>query len=192
MFQIIHMHKTRFFLLAILLSFPPNVEHPGHAQTNSPNYRLNYNKGLLTLSATKANLTTILIHIAEETRILVRFPKDLEKKITIELTGVPLRKALRRILKGENYAIIYKSKKKDISECHILPNQWGDRVPSRTSRSGRRKQQIEASIKRYEKQIERLKEQLLRAKEDSRHGKSILSRIQSYEKQIERLQKNLR
>ena len=180
---------TKLLQVLYLLAFLVFVTSLTHAQTSNQEYRIDYDNGLLTLSAKKANLKSLLTHVAEEAGILVRCPKNLKKEVTIKLSSVSLRKALHRLLKGESYALIYKGSA--ISEVYVVSKPSGRSI-SRNYKSPRdQEDRIRASIKRYEQQLETLKNRMEKVNENSRRGKVIMRQIRSTEKTIERLHKSL-
>jgi hypothetical protein len=167
-----------------------------HAQSSGQPLRIEYDSGLLTLSAEKVDLTRLLTQIGQRAGINVRFPSNLKRQITIKLSGVSLRKALRRLLKGENYALIYsvsgKRKPSAISEVYVLPKSSGLRASTSPYKPPRRpKERIRASIKRYEKRLRTLKRRIRTVAEESRRGRLIRNQIHSTEKTIERLLRSL-
>lgn len=186
---------TKLLQVLCLLVFFVSLTSLTHAQTSRQNYRIDYHNGLLTLSAKKADLKRLLTHVAEKAGIHVRFPKNLKKQITIKLSSVPLGRALRRLLKGENYALIYSASRKlkasPISEVYVLPKRSGPRISTQYNRLRRREELIRASIRRYEKRLETLKDRMATVNEESRRGRLIRNQIRSTEKTIERLRKSL-
>jgi hypothetical protein len=177
--------------LAIFLS----VASLTQAQVSGPEYNMTYNNGLLTLSAKQVNLKRLLSHLAETLNIYISYPRDLDKQITIRLYNVPPIKALRRILKGQNYALIYSASKPKkasaISELYILPKPISHGAAGKYQKQRSRDKRIQASIKNYEKKLERLKDRLAKIDSESPAGRSISKRIRSTERTIERLQKKL-
>ena len=147
-------------LLAIFLSASSLTQ----AQISGQKFSIDYDDGLLTLSAKQVSLKRLLRQLAETLNIYVRYPKDLNKQITIKLYNVPPIKALRRILKGQNYALIYSASRADkasaISELHILPKPIGHGTPGKNQRD--REERTLARIRGYERTIERLKDGLAR------------------------------
>jgi type II secretory pathway component GspD/PulD (secretin) len=160
-----------------------------HAQSSSGRYNIGYENGLFNISAEKASLKQVLVRVAEEADILVRLPKSLHKQITVTLFRATLRKALRRLLRGVDYAFLYRGR--EISEVYVAP------VSSRRTRAGhyrseQRYSRIRASIRRYERRLISLKNRLARVNENSRQGKIIVRQIRSTEKTLERFQNMLR
>jgi predicted RNase H-like nuclease (RuvC/YqgF family) len=166
-----------------------------HAQSSGQSFRIDYDNGLLTLSAEKADLSSLLTQIAQRASIHVRFPKSLNKEITIKLSRVSLKKALCRLLKGEDYALLYsvsgKHKPAAISEVFVLSKSTGPSSSRQHERPKGREEVIRASIGRYEKRLETLKSRMTTVDEGSRRGKLIGNQIRSTEKSIERLRKSL-
>jgi predicted RNase H-like nuclease (RuvC/YqgF family) len=186
---------SKLLHLICLFAFFVSVTPSTHAQGSRQTFRIDYDNGLLTLSAEKADLKRLLTHVAERARIHVSFPKNLRKQITIKLSGVSLRKALRRLLKGENYALIYsvsgKLKASVISEVYVLQKSSGPRISTQYKPPGHREERIRASITRYEKRLETLKNRMATIDEESRRGRLIRNQIRTTEKTIERLRKSL-
>jgi predicted RNase H-like nuclease (RuvC/YqgF family) len=179
----------KLFTVFLLFAFCGSLTSLTQAQDNGSKYRIGYDDGLLTISAKKANLKRILTHVANEADILVKFPHNLSRQITIKLSSVPLKKALRRLLRGENYAFVYEGS--DISEVYVVPKSSARSGSRNYSRPRQREDRIRASIARYEKRLETLKDRMAQVNETSRRGKAIMRQIRSTEKTIERLHKSL-
>ena len=155
-----------------------------YAQSSSEILQLNYKNSLLTLTAENADLKNIQVRISDEAGIYVRFPDDLKKQVTIELSKVSLNQAIKKILKGINHAVIYSfSKKKQksiISRLYVFKEAKSAPV----SRSEQRRWN---SMKNYERRIESLKKRLEKVDENSIRGKSYIRQIKSYEDRIVKL-----
>jgi type II secretory pathway component GspD/PulD (secretin) len=184
---------TKILHILWLVAFLVSVTSLTYAQGAGQTFRIDYDNGLLTLSAEKADLKRVLTQVAQETRIHVSFPKNLRKQITIKLSGVSLRKALRRLLKGENYALIYSvsGKPSAISEVYVLPSSSGPRTSRQYKPPRRPQERIRASITRYEKRLETLKNRMATVDEESPRGRLIGNQIRRTEKTIERLRRSL-
>jgi hypothetical protein len=160
-----------------------------YAQNSGGIIQLNYNNNLLTLTAEKADLKNILLRLSDEAGVYVNYPNNLKKHVTLELSKVSLDRAIKKILKGINHAVIYSFSKKDqnseVSRIYIFQK-------AKSTALSRREQQTANSIKNYEKRIESLKERLSNLDENSRRGKSYLRQIKSYEDRIEKLKERLR
>lgn len=170
-----------FFLL--VLFFMKGYIFSYASDFSSNNYELSYEKNLISISAKKADLKSILIDIAEKADISIRYPTSLDKKVTLKITEISLKKALKRLLKDFNYSIIYSGSKKRavISDVYILSkNKKSSSVNSSQARIANR-------IRSYERRIESLKKNLSKVDENSARGKRYLRQIESYEKNIERL-----
>lgn len=186
---------TKLLHLLCLFTFFVSIASSTPAQSSGQTFRIDYESGLLTLSAERADVKTLLTQIAQRAGIHVRFPRNLRKQITIRLSSVSLREALRRLLKGENYALIYsvsgKRKPGAISEVYVLPKSSGPRISRQYERPRRRDQVIRASITRYEKRLETLKKRMTTVDEESRRGGLIRNQIRLTEKTVERLSRSL-
>jgi len=163
-----------------------------HPDTFAQDYRISYDNGLITLSVNKVDIKTILLGISKETNIFIQFPEALKKKITIKLSNVSIRDALKRLLKNQDYAIIYSALKKNnrvsISEVYVLPEKWGNRKPSRSQTLSRREESI---LRSYNRRLDSLRNQLKTVARGSDTERRILSKIQSIEKRVETMGKKL-
>ena len=152
-------------------------------------YHMSYDNGLITLSADKIDLKTILLGISKETNILIQFPAALQKQITINLFNVSLKNAFKRLLKGQDYAIIYSgSEKNPISEVYVLPEQWGHRKSVESPIQSR----YLNLIKNYNRRLDVLRNRLTKVNRGSDTEKRILRQIQSMEGTVDRLENRLR
>jgi hypothetical protein len=177
--------KVGFLLLLISLVHLTFTNCLLNAQSSDQKLRITYNNNLINISAEDADLQNVLLKIADNTNIYVRFPATLEKKITISKKKISLRDALTTILRGLNYAIIYSGSDKNqtfISKVFVF----------KKSKKSRQQRVNEAPIanrmRAYQKQFESLKKNLLTIDESSRRGKRYLRRIRILEKRMERLQ----
>jgi hypothetical protein len=167
-----------------------------HSNVFCQDCRISYDKGLITLLAVNADIKAILSGISEKTNIFIQFPKTLDEQITIELAKVPLRHALSRLLKWQDYAVIYSASKKPnrnlIAKVYVLPEQWGSRKPSRFRPRNRHERRIERSLNSYRKRLDSLRSRLSRVDRGSSQERRILRQIRLMEKAAERLEKRLR
>ncbi len=173
----------RLINVFLLFAFCTFLTSLTYAQDNSSKYRIRYDDGLLTLSLKKAMLKSVLTRIADETGIVIKFPHNLSGQITINLSSVSLKKALRQLLRDKSYAFIYKDS--DISEVYVVPRSRND------TRSRQRENRIRTSIGRYERRLKTLRNQMAQVDESSHRGKVLMRSIRSTEKTIERLHKRL-
>jgi hypothetical protein len=174
--------KVGFLLLLISLVHLTFTNCLLNAQSSDQKLRITYNNNLINISAEDADLQNVLLKIADNTNIYVRFPATLEKKITISKKKISLRDALTTILRGLNYAIIYSGSDKNqtfISEVFIFKKSRQQRV---------NEARIANRMRAYKKQIESLRKNLLKIDESSSRGKRYLRRIRILEKRMERLQ----
>jgi hypothetical protein len=182
----LRLRKVGFLLLLIFMVHFTNANFLLHAQSPDQELRINYNNNLLTISAKDADLQNVLLELADKTNIYVRFPASLEKTITVIKKGISLRDALKRLLKGLNYAIIYSGPDKNqtsISKVLVFKEY----KMSRQQKANEAR--IANRIRAYERQIESLKMNLSRVDENSRQAKSYQRRIMVLEKRIERLER---
>ena len=182
----IRLKKIGFLLSLILLIHLTSVNCLLHAQSPDQKLRIIYNNNLLTISAEDADLQNVLLKLADKTNIYVRFPESLNKKITVIKKGISLRDALKRLLKGLNYAIIYSGLERNqtsISKVFVFK----EAKKSRQQRANEAR--IANRIRGYERQIESLKKNLLRIDQNSSQGKIYQRKIMFLEKRIERLER---
>lgn len=170
-------------------------------QAAAGDIQVSYQDQLLTLKAQEVDIKTILLRISDETGVFVRFPKTIEKQVSVELTDTPLAKALKKLLRGLNHAIIYTSFKKNqgarVAQVHVFKEAKGGSArtysSSNSSSSGNRGQAIVARrIENYEKRIESLNARLSRLDADSPQAKRYTRQIQSYQRTLERLREQMR
>ncbi|MEJ2039542.1 MAG: hypothetical protein P8X55_11495, partial [Desulfosarcinaceae bacterium] len=101
------------FMLALLATFCLlSGGLPADVQADEGDIQMSYKDHLLTIRTQQADIKNILLRISDETGIFVRFPKDISKQISIALVDTPLAKALNKLLRGLNHAIIYSPPKK--------------------------------------------------------------------------------
>ena len=182
----LRLRKAGFLLLLIFMVYLTAANCLLHAQSPDQELRINYNNNLLTISAKDVDLQNVLLELADKTNIYVRFPASLKKKITVIKEGISLRDALKRLLKGLNYAIIYSGPDKNqtsISKVLVFKEY----KMSRQQKANEAR--IANRIRAYERQIESLKRNLSRVDENSRQAKSYQRRIMVLEKRIETLER---
>jgi hypothetical protein len=166
------------------------------AESADQNIRISYNENVLSIWAKDADLNKVLFEIADETNINVQLLLPLDKKITINRSGISLGDGLGVILKSYNYIILYsgiKNNKPLISKVIVFPksdisNTLTDAELQRANgeiQFTNTKAQPDNKIKAYEKQIEFFKKKLSEIDENSRQGKKYSRRIKRLEKLIE-------
>jgi hypothetical protein len=156
-----------------------------HAQSAYQKIRINYSNNLLSISAKDADLKNVLLKLAKKSKFFIRFPTSLEKKITIKKNEISLSDALQTLLIGFNHVIIYSGPSKNqaaISEVFVFEK-------SRQLSGAERR--IANRIRAYERQIESLKNNLLKIDENSGRGRRYLRRIRHIQKRIKRLEGQL-
>lgn len=181
--------SKRSFPLLLTLAYFIVLSIPVYAQGTGEVIRMDYKGNLLTLTAVDADLKNVLFRLSDEAGVYVRFPNGLKKKVSIELSGVSLDRAIKKLLNGVNHVVIFSSSEKrqahKISRIYVF--QESTSVPlSRTE------QRTFNSIRNYERRIESIRKRLLTVDENSSRGKSYLRQIKSYETRIERLRARLR
>lgn len=183
-FNIINRYFSFFLTWACLVL----LSTPGYTQSSNSKIHMDYSNSLLSLTATNADLKTILQRLSDEAGIDIKYPEDLEMQLTINLSEVSLDRAIKKILKGINHAVIYSSsekmKKSKIARIYVFEEAQSTPVNPREQRTLN-------SIKNYERRIESLRKRLETVDENSDRGKSYQKRIKSYEDMIEKLKANL-
>lgn len=184
-----HRHKLlQLFTVIIYFTFVISLSY---AQTFKQNLLIEYKNNLLTISAQNADLKNVLLKLAKETNIMVRFPDSLEKKITIKLSKHSLNEALSRILKGLNHAIIYSASKKNrtiVSEVLVYNKSEISKI---SNRSKPRNQNIARRIRLYENRLKTLNERFDDGSASRKEKKRYLKQIRVYKDVIEKLKRKL-
>ena len=195
------------FLILLLTSANSSL----YAESTNQNILITYKENVLSISAKDADLKKVLFELADETNIDIQLPLSLDKKITINRSGISLNEGLKDILKDLNYIILYSGIEDNnvlISKVIIfqksntsttLPDgkiqQTNSEIPSteneepsatREGSSVTREDSLAARIKFYERQIESLKQRLTKIDENSRLGRKYSSQIKRFEKLIEK------
>ena len=151
-------------------------------------YRIVCYKGMISLSADKTDIKTILWGISKEANIFIKFPKALQKQITMKLSNVSVKNALKRLLSGQDYAIIYSASKKNnrdsISKVYVLPEKWGPKKPAGPQVRSRQSN----VIRNYNRRLDALRNRLTKVSRGSAAERRILRQIQSIEKTVDRLE----
>ena len=182
------LYTSGLVLLSILVAFLKPVDDLLYAQSSYQKLRIDYDDRLLSISTKDADIKNVLLELADKAGIYVSFPESIKKKISIETTKITLKKALQKVLKGLNYAIIYSGSSRNealISKVIVFRKYNKDR---RASSSDRR---IANRIKAYKKRIESLKGRLSKIDASSRRGKNYLRQIERLENNIEKLSRQL-
>ena len=145
---------------------------------------------MLSLKAADADISGILQRLSQVAGIAVRFPKALQKKITLSLSDVGLETALKRILKGINYATVYSVPDNGdmarVSAVYIFGKQ---KAVIRTRQAILREQRIQNRIRSYEKHIRSVQQRMSRVPQDSPAAQRYQRQIRNYRRIIERLQR---
>lgn len=169
-----------------------------HAQTSAPDGGLEiaFENDRLTLIAKNADLKTVLLRLSSLTRTDIRVPKALEKQVTLNLRGVTLAKAFKRILKGMNYAVVYSTagKSRGIEVDKVLVYHESDRryASHGPAPSNAQQARLARRIENYERRIETMKKNLVAVGADTPQGKQYARRIRNYTRAVERLRQRMR
>ena len=194
------MKRFMLFLLATLCLLSGGL--PADVQAAEGDIQMSYKDHLLTIRAQQADIKNILLRISDETGIFVRFPNDISKQISIAIVDTPLAKALKKLLRGLNHAIIYSPPNKKqaprVDQVYVFQEAKGGSArsyarsynTSNNTSNGQQQSIVERRIQSYEKRIQFLKERLSRVDADSTQGKRYTQQIESYQKHLERLRQN--
>jgi hypothetical protein len=200
------LNTFRHTLLQTLISiiYFTSVISLAYAQTSNPNFRLEYEDNLITILAQNADLKNVLLKLANETNIIVRFPNSLKKQITIKLSKHPLNEVLSRILKGLDHAIIYSASKKDRtvvakvivynkSEESKILNRSNPRDKDINDRIKEPLKKINRSrlLKSLERRLKNLNEKWSLGNISSSQRERYLKQIRAYEDEIEKLKREI-
>lgn len=180
--------KAGSLLPVLLCAWLISASHLLYAQSSSRKIQVGYDDNLVSISAKEAYLKNVLLALADKTDINVTFPASLEKKITITINDIKLRRALERLLLGLNYAITYSGP--SVNQAEVL----GVHVfkKAKTSKIARgRDRRILNQINAYKKRIDSYQQRLSKVDVNSRRGKLYLKRIENYEKRIASLENRL-
>ena len=173
-----------------------------YAESTNQNIRISYKENVLSIRAKNADLRKVLFELAHETNINVRLPLSLDKKISINRSGISLSEGLEDILKHLNYVILYsgiKNNKPLISKVIVFQKSKMSTIltDGKTQQANSETQQANseiqstvrekhsANINFYKRRIESYKKKLSEIDENSRLGKKYLERIKRLEKLIE-------
>ena len=184
--------RHKILQLFIFVIYVTCVTSFSDAQTFNSNLHIDYKNNLLTITAQKADLKSVLLELSDKTGIYVGYPSSLNKQITTELSRVPLGEALTKILKGTNHAIIYSKSGKNRA---VVSKVFVYREFERSAISGPsmpREDLMARRIKSYENRIKLLNEKLSGMDKNSRLGKRYLKQVKTYEKIIENLKNRMR
>jgi len=205
------LRKILYFLIVLL--WPLSL---ASAEVRDQKLYVAYDRGLLSVSLENAELEEVLEVIGEKTGISIRSPEDLNKSITINFDRLPLEEGLYRILRDINHVLIFspsdqETGKETVSGVYIPSDKITGKGASRTRSVPRRtksdeegeedleeeeilggvreygeEEEEDAVLERYERELDRLEQQMEMVEEDSPQGKAIMSRIQRLQTQIER------
>jgi type II secretory pathway component HofQ len=179
-------HWVIYFLL--IVSLTDFSMHPAWAA--GATLQVQYRGNRLSLSAVDADIQSILLRISEETGIYVQFPRSLQKNMSLSLSEVKLEKALKRLLKGLNYATVYAASNNrntvQVSKVFIFEDY---KETARSRRLARRERRNRTRIDQYNKRIASIKRRLDKVPHDSPAGRRYRNQIQNYQKRIDRLER---
>jgi predicted RNase H-like nuclease (RuvC/YqgF family) len=178
------------------MTFGVALSATAYPQTPGNGVELEYHDNRVSLKADKVDIKTILLRISTATGIYVKFPRGLEKEITIDIKNMPLAKALKKLLRGINHIVIYSEQKKShavtVSKVFVYDQAKGSYTSGGARVSSVREKRIANQIESYKKRIERLTQRLNSVDASSSLGQRYTRQIESYKKTIERLEQSIR
>lgn len=147
--------------------------------------QIRQHNGRFTIAATDTNLKTVLFKLAEIAGITIRVPASLDRKVTIEQDGLPLKGVLERLLKGLNHVIVYAGKNRQAASITrvLVMSRARPRPPMTAARK-----RLTGQIAGYERRIESLRQRLSRLDAGSRRAQRYQRRIDALERSIRRMQ----
>ncbi|MBN2319000.1 MAG: hypothetical protein JXR49_07980 [Acidobacteria bacterium] len=179
------------------------------AHTFAQDYHMSYKNDLISLRADKIDLKTIMLDISKKANISISYPSKLKKQITINLPSVSIRNALKRLLRGQDYAIINSdSKNSGITEVYVLPEK-GDSIiyfaskhdsisevgvlseqrrHKKSIRPQTQSRQAKNLINNYNRRLDALINRLPKATRGSATEKNLLRLIESMARAVEKLE----
>jgi hypothetical protein len=184
--------KTHWIVSCLLIiSLFDLTIHPASAIGST--LQLKFRNNRLSISADEADIQTVLLRVSEETGIFFRFPKALQKKISISLSAVTVENALKSILKGLNYATVFSASDSrnnvQVSKVYIFK---GYKETARTRRLARRERLNQNRINRYKKRIASIQRRLDKVSPNSAAAKRLNNQKRNYQKTIDRLERQSR
>ena len=147
---------------------------------------------LLTITAQNADIKNILSELSESTGISVSYPKSINRQITTKLKNVPLAEALKRLLAGMNYTVIYSFLEKKnrflVSKIYVLPGYKGRSSPFSRNRNSNLND-TDRRIRSYERRILSLTRRIEKLDPNDRRVMTYERQIRNYRKILERLKR---
>lgn len=176
------------YFLAVLILMIWTLVH--WAPVYGSTLQMQMQDNLLSLRAEDADLSTILQRLSETAGIDFKFPKDVEKKITLQFSDIRLETALKRLLKGLNYATVYSAAGSGDSTRICAVYIYGKKKGGdRTGQFIAHEKPAQHSISDYEKRVQVVQKLLEKAGRDSRAGRFYQKEIENYQRLIERLKR---
>ncbi|WP_321491381.1 hypothetical protein [uncultured Desulfobacter sp.] len=148
---------------------------------------LSFNNNKLWIKTKNADLKHILLELSKATDISIYYYTSLEKKVTINRSGICLKTALNQLLRGVNHAVIYSglnSNQAEIKEVLVL-----NEPPLK--KMSRKEKRLKSIINGYRRQIDRLNRKVAKISPDSSQGKRYQAKIKQLEKKIRRIEKQI-
>jgi type II secretory pathway component GspD/PulD (secretin) len=114
------MQTSKLMLIAILIALcvPPMI-----CAENIPGLNVSYDtkNDRLTVDAKSVPLTQILAQISEQSGVEILVDPSVEKELSIYLPAQPLKKALKQLARGLNYAMYYNDEDSRLVAMKIVP-----------------------------------------------------------------------
>ena len=159
-----------------------------HAQNAEPTVQIHYANHAIKITAENADIRSVLDELAKTADIIIYYPRLLNKTVTMNRQAISVDQALKEMLKGINYVVIYSGPSQqhaEIEEVIVMTKSRRRQLPPGKAR------RLNQQINQYNRQIDSLKQRLQRVASDSRRGKRYTRQINRLEKKIGRLERQL-
>ncbi len=155
------------------------------AAASDPPIRLQRQNGRFSIAAADASLKNVLFRLAEAAGISIKIATSLDRRVTIEQSGLSLKSALDRLLKGINHVIIYSGDER--TEAAITRVLVWSKAKPRPPQTPAQKR-LAARVAGYQRQIRSLERRLADLDANSRRAARYQRRIERLRQSIRRLQ----
>jgi hypothetical protein len=183
-----HWCKISAFLAFLILLQATATGVVRCVQASSLNLSLDKDNRLLQIEARNVDLEEVFSRLAETANITIEYPASLQKKVTMDRSGISIADALQEMLKGINHVIFYsgaRSNKARISKVLVL----GEPEPRKPISA--REKRLAGRIQSYQKRIENFRRRLSSVDANSSRGKRYSNQIRRLEKNIQRLKRQI-
>jgi len=183
-----HWGKVSVFLAILIFLQAAAAGVVRCVQASSLSLSLDKDKRLLQIEARNVDLEEVFSRLAETAHIAIEYPASLQKKVTMDRSGISIADALQEMLKGINHVIFYsgaRSNKVRVSKVLVL----GESKPRKPISA--REKRMARRIQSYQKRIDNFRRRLSSVDANSSRGKRYSSQIRRLEKNIQRLKRQI-